>query len=296
MKIIEIDVNNLNIEPNPDITMCLGYFDGVHLGHQELIKYARKYAKHILGLLTFSKPISTFVDNGKNKEVLTSLDDRFKIISKLGVDYYFVTQIDKDFTKLSDTDFIEILKKMHVKEIFVGKDFRYGKEAKGTISTLKDYFDVYEIDIKNRNGKKISTQQIELFIQEGKIEQANTLLGHNYNVVGTIVSGQHIGSKIGFPTLNLNLSDNYVFPKFGVYKTICYIDNIPHRSITNVGVKPTIGADFKPGIEVHLKEFQGTIKSDVINLEFLKFIRPEMKFSSLEELKAQISKDIKEVF
>ena len=278
------------------LSLCLGYFDGVPLGHQELIKYARKYAKHILVLLTFSKPISTFVDNGKNKEVLTSLDDRFKIISKLGVDYYFVTQIDKDFTKLSDTDFIEILKKMHVKEIFVGKDFRYGKEAKGTISTLKDYFDVYEIDIKNRNGKKISTQQIELFIQEGKIEQANTLLGHNYNVVGTIVSGQHIGSKIGFPTLNLNLSDNYVFPKFGVYKTICYIDNIPHRSITNVGVKPTIGADFKPGIEVHLKEFQGTIKSDVINLEFLKFIRPEMKFSSLEELKAQISKDIKEVF
>ena len=108
------------------LSICLGYFDGVHLGHQALIKYARKNAKHILGLLTFSKPISTLIDNGKSKEVLTSLDDRFKIISKLGVDYYFVTQVDKEFTKLSDLDFIEMLKKMNVKEIFVGKDFRYG--------------------------------------------------------------------------------------------------------------------------------------------------------------------------
>ena len=278
------------------LSLCLGYFDGVHIGHQELIKYARKYAKHILGLLTFSKPISTIVDNGKNKEVLTSLDDRFKIISKLGVDYYFVTQIDQEFTKLSDMDFIEMLKKMHVKEIFVGKDFRYGAEAKGTISTLKDYFDVYEIDIKNVNGEKVSTQSIATLIKNGEIEKANDLLGHNYCVVGNIVSGNQIGSKIGFPTLNLKLSDNYVLPKFGVYKTICYVDNVPHISITNVGVKPTIGKDFEPGIEVHLKEFKGEVKGDVINLEFLKFIRPEKEFASIEELKAQIEKDVKEVF
>ena len=278
------------------LSICLGYFDGVHLGHQELIKYARKHAKYILGLLTFSRPISTLVDNGKNKEVLTSLDDRFKIISKLGVDYYFVTQIDKEFIKLSDLDFIEMLQKMHVKEIFVGKDFRYGANAKGTISTLKDYFDVYEIDIKNINGEKVSTQQIEFLIQNGKIEEANYLLGHNYTVVGSIVSGTHIGSKIGFPTLNLKLADNYILPKYGVYKTICYIDNVPHVSITNVGVKPTIGKDFNPGIEIHLKEFKGEIVGDVINLEFLKFVRPEKEFSSLEDLKAQIAKDVKEVF
>ena len=278
------------------LSMCLGYFDGVHLGHQALIKYARKNAKHILGLLTFSKPISTLVDNGKTKEVLTSLDDRFKIISKLGVDFYFVTQVDKEFTELSDLDFIEILRKMNVKEIFVGKDFRYGARAKGTISTLKDYFDVQVIDIENVNGEKVSTQKIDKLLLEGNIKEANDLLGHNYSVVGTIVSGTHIGTEIGYPTLNLKLSDNYVLPKFGVYKTICYVDNVPHVSITNVGVKPTVGDHFEPGIEVHLKDFKGEIKGDVINLEFLKFIRPEMKFSSKEELKKQIAKDIKEVF
>ena len=279
-----------------ELSICLGYFDGVHLGHQTLIKYARKYAKYTLGLLTFSKPISTLVDNGKNTRVLTSLDDRFKIISKLGVDYYFVTQIDKAFTELSDLDFIEMLRKMHVKEIFVGKDFRYGAKAKGTISTLKDYFDVYDIEIKEVDGQKISTQEIEKLIEEGKIENANDLLGHNYCITGSLVSGKHIGTRIGFPTLNLKLSDNYVLPKYGVYKTICYVDNVPHIAISNVGVKPTIGVGFEPGIEIHLKDFKGEIKGDVINVEFLKFIRPEMKFSSLEELKSQIAKDIKEVF
>ena len=278
------------------LSLCLGYFDGVHLGHQSLIKYARKYAKHTLGLLTFSKPISTLVDNGKNTSVLTSLDDRFKIISKLGVDYYFVVQIDKAFTELSDMDFIAMLKKMNVKEIFVGKDFRYGAKAKGTISTLKDYFDVYDIEIKEVDGKKISTQEIENLIVEGKIEEANDLLGHNYCVSGSLVSGKHIGTTIGYPTLNLKLSDNYVLPKYGVYKTVCYVDNVPHIAITNVGVKPTIGDNFKPGIEVHLKDFKGKVKGDVISVEFLKFIRPEKKFSCKEELKAQIDKDIKEVF
>ena len=278
------------------LSICLGYFDGVHLGHQYLIKYARKYAKHTLGLLTFSKPISTLVDNGKNTHVLTSLDDRFKIISKLGVDYYFVAQIDKEFTELSDMDFIEMLRKMNVKEIFVGKDFRYGAKAKGTISTLKDYFDVYDIDIKEVDGEKISAQEIGGLISNGEIEKANDLLGHNYCVTGSLVSGKHIGTTLGFPTLNLKLSDNYILPKFGVYKTICYADNVPHIAITNVGVKPTIGEGFEPGIEVHLKDFKGEVKGDVICVEFLKFVRPEMKFSSKEELKAQISKDIKEVF
>ena len=278
------------------LSMCLGYFDGVHLGHQALIKYARKNAKYTLGLLTFSKPISTLVDNGKIQQVLTSLDDRFKIISKLGVDFYFVTQVDKEFTKLSDINFIEMLRKMNVKEIFVGKDFRYGAKAAGTVSTLKDYFDVNVIDIENVNGEKVSTQKIGSLILEGNMNDANDLLGHNYSVVGTIVEGRHIGTEIGFPTLNLQLTDNYVLPKFGVYKTISYIDNVPHVSITNVGVKPTIADNLSPSIEVHLKDFKGEIKGDVVILEFLKFIRPEMKFSSKEELKAQLAKDVKEVF
>lgn len=295
MKTILVDYNNPNREFRA-LSLCLGYFDGVHLGHQTLLRFARKNAKYPLGLLTFSVPISTFADNGKKTEVLTSLDDRFKIISRFDLDYYFVQQIDKKFTDLSDLDFIEVLKKMNVKEIFVGQDFRYGKNASGTIETLKKYFDVQVIDIENVDGEKISSSNISNLLQSGELHKANDLLGHNYCVVGSLVSGTHIGTKLGFPTLNIKLADKYVLPKFGVYKTICYVDNVPHVSITNVGVKPTVGGDFKPGVEVHLKECKEEIKGDVIVVEFLKFVRPEMKFSSLEELKAQISKDIKEVF
>lgn len=277
-----------------NLSICLGYFDGVHLGHQALIKYARKNAKFTLGLLTFNKPISTLVENGKNTHILTSLDDRFKIISKLGVDYYFVLNIDKAFTELSDLEFIEMLKKMNVKEIFVGKDFRYGNKAKGTIYTLQDYFEVKVIDIENVDGEKVSTQAIGNLIVNGEIKKANDLLGHNYQLQGSIVHGNHIGTTLGFPTLNLKLSDDYLLPKFGVYKTICYVDNVPHVSITNVGVKPTVGSE-KPVVEVHLKDFSGEVYGDVVNLEFLEFIRPEMKFDSLEELKLQIEKDIKNI-
>ena len=295
MKTILVDYNN-PISKFESLSLCLGYFDGVHLGHQSLIRFARKNAKYPLGLLTFSKPISTFVDNGKSKDVLTSLDDRFKIISRFELDYYFVLQIDKKFTELSDLDFIEVLKTMNVKEIFVGQDFRYGRKASGSIETLKKYFEVHVIDIENVNGEKISSSKISNLLQEGQLEEANDLLGHNYSIVGSLVSGTHIGTKLGFPTLNIKMADNYVLPKFGVYKTICYVDNVPHVSITNVGVKPTVGGDFEPGVEVHLKDCKEKISGDVIVVEFLKFIRPEIKFSSLEELKAQISKDIKEVF
>ena len=291
MKTILVDYNKPTSRFE-NLSICLGYFDGVHLGHQALIKYARKNAKYTLGLLTFNKPIATLVENGKNKEVLTSLDDRFKIISKFGVDYYFVLQIDENFVKLSDLEFIEMLKKMNVKEIFVGKDFRYGEKAKGTIYTLQDYFDVKVIDIENVDGEKVSTQSIGKLITEGEIIKANDLLGHNYNMVGTIVHGKHIGTELGFPTINLKLSDNYLLPKFGVYKTICYIDNVPHISITNVGVKPTVGENNKPNVEVHLFNFDKEVYGDLINLEFVKFIREERKFDSLEKLKEQIKNDI----
>lgn len=295
MKTILVDYKN--IEPRFDaLSLCLGYFDAVHLGHQELIKDARKHAKYTLGLLTFDKPVSTLINNNKEKEVITSLDDRFKIISKLGVDYYFIFKLTKDFLDLSDMEFIEILKKMNVKELFVGKDFRYGKDQKGTIYTLQDYFEVHVIDLEMKNGEKISTQNIKNLLKEGKLKEAYSLLGRNYTVSGSIEEGKHIGRTIGFPTINLKLNDNYVLPKFGVYKTICYLDNVPHIGIANVGVKPTVNNNNVPNIEVHIKDVTNEVKADVVNLEFLNFVREEKKFSSLEELKKQISEDIKKVF
>ena len=294
MKVVHIYYNNISAKVD-DLSLILGYFDGVHLGHQELIKRARKYAKHPLAILTFDKPVASFINNGKNSEILTSLDDRFRIISKFGVDYYYLFHIDKDSLNLSDVDFIEILKKLNVREVFIGEDFRFGKGRKGTPDTLKDYFDVDVSKLLEINGEKVSSQNIKNLLEVGKIDEANSLLGHNYQVSGTIVSGKKIGRLIGFPTLNMKLSDNYVLPRYGVYKTIAYIDGIPHLSIANVGVNPTIDAGDIPTIEVHLKEYEDGDYSS-LSLEFLEFVRPEIKFNSLDELKSQIESDVKKVF
>ena len=160
MKVVHIYYNNISAKVD-DLSLILGYFDGVHLGHQELIKRARKYAKHPLAILTFDKPVASFINNGKNSEVLTSLDDRFRIISKFGVDYYYLFHIDKDFLNLSDVDFIEILKKLNVREVFVGEDFRFGKGRKGSPDTLKDYFDVDVSKLLEINDEKVSSQNIK---------------------------------------------------------------------------------------------------------------------------------------
>ena len=294
MKVVHIYYQNISAK-HEDLSLILGYFDGVHLGHQYLIKQARKLAKHPLAILTFDKPVSSLIDNGKKSDVLTALDDRFKIISKLGVDYYYLFHIDKDFLSLSAEQFVELLKKLNVREVFAGEDFRFGKNRVGDVNFLKDYFDVEVVDLIKENGEKISSQEIKELLELGRIDEANKLLGHNYQISGTPISGRGIGHKIGFPTINVKMNDNYVLPRFGVYKTIAYLDGIPHLSITNVGINPTVDMGNLPSIEIHLKDYDFDSYS-TISVEFIEFIRPEIKFSSLDELKNQIESDTKKVF
>ena len=294
MKVVHIYYQNISAK-HEDLSLILGYFDGVHLGHQYLIKQARKLAKHPLAILTFDKPVSSLIDNGKKGDVLTALDDRFKIISKLGVDYYYLFHIDKDFLSLSAEQFVELLKKLNVREVFAGEDFRFGKNRVGDVNFLKDYFDVEVVDLIKENGEKISSQEIKELLELGRIDEASKLLGHNYQISGTPISGRGIGHKIGFPTINVKMNDNYVLPRFGVYKTIAYLDGIPHLSITNVGINPTVDMGNLPSIEIHLKDYDFDSYS-TISVEFIEFIRPEIKFSSLDELKNQIESDTKKVF
>lgn len=277
------------------LSLCLGYFDGIHLGHQSLIKYAKQNAKYDLGLLTFNKPISTFVENNKRKSVITSVQDRCELVEKLGLKYYFILEIDRNFTELSANDFIEFLKVFGVKEIFVGKDFRYGKMASGTLEDLKNNFEVHAIDIENVDGKKVSTQRIGELVELADLSGVRKLLGRNYAISGSVVHGKQIGTKIGFPTINLKLTDNYLLPKCGVYKTICHIDGETYSSLTNIGFKPTIG-EKELTIEVHLLNFKRVIYGEEVKLEFEKFIREEKKFDSLESLSKQIKDDIESNF
>ena len=273
--------------------ICLGYFDGLHIGHQSLINYAKEHSKLPVGVLTFDQPISKFISNGKSQESLTSLTDRFEAISKLNIDYFYILQIDKKFIDLTDDEFIVLLKKMNIKEVYVGEDYSYGKNALGTIKKLSKNFTVSVVDIKNVNNEKVDTQKIISYIKDGNIKDTNTLLGKNYKISGEIENGNQIGRKIGFPTLNIKRDIDYVIPKFGVYKTITFVENAIFPSITNIGIKPTVNKNKNFTIETHLIGFDGEISSNHVEIEFLDYVRPEKKFASLEELKTQIKEDIK---
>lgn len=295
MKLKRFDLNHLPKNEKP-ISIILGYFDGLHLGHQFLIEQARKTASFDTVLMTFSKPVSFVLNKEKTPAILTSLDDRFLIVSKMGINEFYVFEINEEFLNLSPLSFVQILQKLNVKEVFCGTDFRFGKNREGTPEFLKEFFDVNVCDLLLENNEKISARDIRYLIKQGNIKEANRLMGHNYLISGSVIHGLGIGRKMGVRTMNMKLADSYVIPKFGVYKTIAYIYGIPHRSITNVGVKPTVDDSNKISIEIHVENYAEENYSETIQLEFIDFIRPEKKFSSLEELKKQIESDIEFVF
>ncbi|MCQ3035749.1 MAG: riboflavin biosynthesis protein RibF [Bacilli bacterium] len=295
MKVIKIKYNNISqIEPN--LSLCLGFFDGLHIGHQDLIENALMLTNNPLGLLTFDKPVSEFIRNGKSTEVLTSLDDRFRILSRYNIKYFIVIEIDQEFLDYSPEKFInDVLIRLGTKEIFCGEDYRFGCLAKGDTNLLKNYFDVHVIELLKDKGIKVSSSDITKLLKEGNVKEANRLLGHQYEVMGIVEKGYGRGTKLGFPTANLKLTANYVIPRFGVYKCIAYVRGIPHISIVNVGVHPTVGSLPKPLIEVHIPNFTEITYGMTVYLEFLDFVRPEVKLNSVEELKAQIAKDLEVV-
>lgn len=293
---IRVDIDYKSVQENlPNVSICLGYFDGLHLGHLKIINEAKKKSEHPIAVLTFDKPISTLIDNHKSKEVLTSIKDKEIYLNRLGIDYLYLVKIDKDFVNLTPEEFVIILKKLNVKHVFVGTDFRFGKEAKGDINLLCKHFIVDALTIMEINDEKVSTQGIISLIKNGQISQANKLLGRAYQMIGKVVEGHHVGKSIGFPTANIELFDNYVIPKFGVYKTLAYINGIPHISLTNVGVHPTVNKEEKPTIEVHIPNYESDDYEKTVYLEFIDFIREEKKFETLDELKSQIATDLKNI-
>ena len=292
MKRINLDYHHIE-KRNEPIAMCLGYFDGMHIGHMKLIKEALLNTKYPLSLLTFSEPISKLINNGKNPEVITSIDDKVRYLSRFDIDSLFVLTIDRDFLELSPLDFInKILLPLNIKDIFVGEDYRFGKNRAGDPALLKEYFNVHIVKLEKDENEKISANKIKSLIQDGKMNEVRALLGRTYEVQGIVEEGNHIGTTLGFPTMNIALKDEYVIPKYGVYKVLIYVSGIPYTAIANIGVHPSIKARKSPILEVFIPNFNKEVYGNMVYVNFLEFIREEKKFASLEELKAQINKDI----
>ena len=290
MKIIEIDVRNLNVEPNPGINICLGYFDGVHLGHLDLINKA--VSEGDTAVMTFDESPNFVLKKAPNERSLTSLYDKANILKAIGVKYLYILRMSQELLQFSANEFIEdILLKIKPKKLFVGEDYRFGRYAAGTPADLKEYFDVDIIPIKQVHDQKISSRTIRQLVADGDVEQAYKLLSRPYTIVGLVVEGKHNGEKIGFPTANLDLDYPYVLPALGVYMGYVKLLNSKYKALICVSTHPTIMELNKPLIEVHLISYKGDLYGREIEVQFVKFMRSIIKFDSVEELTEQIQKD-----
>lgn len=296
MEIIEID---LNYKTQEESVIALGNFDGVHRGHIELIKKAIENAKKLnikSSLLLFNEHTDNLIKVGK-KDIITTNKTKFDILENLGIDIIYLINFTREFMSYSPIKFLDdfLVKNLKIKGVVVGYDYTYGYKKSGNIEFLRENKSLFEtveiIEQISYKGEKISSSLIRKLIENGKIKEANFLLSRPYKLIGEIIHAKGLGKKMGYPTANLRLIDNFVIPKYGVYDTDIIIKCKKYKASTNIGTNPTVEHDGIK-IEAHILDFNEDIYGDIVELELLDFVRPELKFNSVEELFEQIAKDV----
>ncbi|MDR7072187.1 riboflavin biosynthesis protein RibF [Fictibacillus barbaricus] len=282
------------------LILALGYFDGIHMGHQRVIETAVELAEKnnaYPAVMSFHPHPSVVL--GKADEswtYLTPLDEKKKILKGLGVKKFFIVKFDLDFASLSTQDFVDqYIVGLNVKHVVTGFDFSYGKYGKGNVQTLTEEangrFGQTIIEKIEKEGKKISSTLIRQCLKEGSVESIVAFLGRKYSLNGTVIHGDKRGRTIGFPTANLQ-TDDYTLPKVGVYAVEAYVDQKKYYAMANVGFKPTFKDNQpKPSLEVHIFGFNNEIYGKTVRISWLKRIRDEVKFSSIDELINQLEDD-----
>lgn len=297
IKIFDLDFNEFDLSPK---AVSLGNFDGVHKGHQKLMKENIKIskAKNLMSSVLLFKENTKNILNGE-REYLTSLEDKIEILKNLGIECFCLLEFSDKFKDLSPYEFIEeiLYKKLNTKYVIVGDNYRFGKMAKGDIKTLKKYEEDFAyktkvVDFELDDGKIINSTDIRQMVREGKIEKANKDLGHPFKMQGKVIKGAQRGRLLNFPTANLKPSFKYVTAKSGVYFTRVNIDRDFYYALTDIGTNPTF-ENKKMKIETYIMDFSKDIYGKNISIEFLEYLRPDYKFNSPEELIGQMEKDKK---
>ena len=281
--------------------IAIGNFDGLHLGHQKVIKEAKQKAKKNkipFGVMTFEPVPVMFFNNKIRNHRINSLEQKKDQLKKFKLDFLIIIRFNKNFSSQSAEEFIKkiIFKKTKCKYLYVSKNFKFGFKRQGNIKTLKKFEKKY--NFKNivtkpykKSSKIISSTILRKKIRLGQIVEVNKLLNRYWSINGKVIKGQRRGHKIGFPTCNLKLSD-YVVPKLGVYAVKVKSKNFYKNGIANIGYRPTFkGRNLL--LETNIFGINENLYNKVISVNFKKFIRPEKKFRNLNYLKKQIKLDIK---
>ena len=301
MKVYNWKINDkkLNIEPS---AAAIGNFDGVHLGHKKVLEEAKKLStekKLPISVLTFEPHPREFFSSKKNNFLLQTSSQKIETLRKHGIDNLINLKFDKNLSELQPEEFIEriLFKNLSLKHVFVGKDFKFGKNRKGDIDTLKNIgakynIGVSSISLKTLNTVSISSSKIRELLKSGNIIEANKLLGRPYKISGLVIEGDRRGRSINFPTANIKL-ENLIMPAFGVYSvSVKGIENKIYNGIANIGIRPTVN-DRGVLLEVNIFDFNNNIYGKEISVNLLNFIRKEKKFDGIESLKTQIKNDVR---
>jgi len=288
----------------------IGVFDGVHKGHQCILKKVKKESEKnncFSLVITFTVPPRELlkgrlsVNNSKTNEFFSGqiFDSKQKIhfVRELGIDFFWLLKASNDFLELPAHSFIEyILNYFIIKQLIVGSDFRFGYKGKGDVGYLKKISTQYNFKVSVVKKKKIkdkivSSSAIRNFIKKGNLGKAREFLGRDFCLKGKVFKGEGLGRKLGFPTANIDTL-NYVVPVSGVYAAFSIIDKKLYLSAVNVGRKPTLNIDKRITVEVHIINFSKNILGKTLDVIFFKKIRDEHKFSSFNQLQLAIKKDI----
>ena len=272
--------------------MTIGNFDGVHLGHQALLTEVKKRA-HELGLesavITFEPNPKDYFSHDKPQTRISSLREKIELFNEIKIDRVHIIKFNQEFSKVTANEFISVLiKKLKVKEIVVGEDFCFGRGREGGIKQLSA--SSMKLNIKNKilmDGKRISSTLIRNLLANDKLDQANKYIGRPYSISGKVVHGEKRGRKIGFPTANIHMRHNRP-PLKGVFA----VKFQNHFGVANLGIRPSIKGEKKLQLEVHLLNFSSDLYGQHVSVIFLKKLRDEKKFKSLDELKEQIKLDV----
>lgn len=288
----------------PETVLALGYFDGVHLGHQEVICTARNIATEkglLSAVMTFDPHPIEVLRKTCTMNYLTPLQSKIKAIEALGIDRLYIVHFSSDFAQLTPQQFVDdYLIGLNVSHVVAGFDYTYGHLGKGTMKTLplhgRGELAQTVVDKVEKGTVKISSTLIRELLSHGQMQEITTLLNRPYSIEGVVVHGDKRGRTIGFPTANLELNERYLLPKTGVHAvtaSICGGDRVL-EGVCNIGFKPTFTEGLeKPTVEVHLFNFAGDLYGKKITVQFHDYIRQEQKFNGVAELVARIQLDKK---
>jgi len=284
-------IRNTNLEQLPCV-VTIGNFDGVHLGHQALLTEVKKRAHDLKlesAVITFEPNPKDYFSQNKPQTRISSLREKIELFNEIKIDRVHIIKFNQEFSKVTANEFISVLiKQLKVKEIVVGEDFCFGRGREGSIKQLSA--SSMKLNIKNKilmDGKRISSTLIRNLLANDKLDQANKYIGRPYSISGKVVHGEKRGRKIGFPTANIHMRHNRP-PLKGVFA----VKFQNHFGVANLGIRPSIKGEKKLHLEVHLLNFSSDLYGQHVSVIFLKKLRDEKKFKSLDELKEQIKLDV----